>query len=110
MEKNLSNQMNVIESDPNNLPQPLLINTNSGVSPLTIGRANGIVNSSVTTACWSYDNYPSLYPSLYPTYYQPRPWVSVEQAENSFIVVKDSKTYVCQNAEEIVKIISEKVE
>lgn len=93
--------MNVITFEKGQEPQQL--NLNSSTTG-TIGIANGIVNSGMNTACWPYH----YYPNWYQTYYQPKPWVSVEQAENGFIVVKDGKTYVCQNAEEIIKIISKK--
>lgn len=101
-------ELNIVEGTEK--PQPLFTNNANNFSTVnqtattgTIGVANGLVNSGTL----------SLYPWWYQTYspqnyYKPAPWVSIEKAENGFIVVKGGLTFVCKNVKEVTDILSKK--
>lgn len=98
MENN--NVMNIIEGD--SKPEPINVNTFTigTASPLNSG---AIATSSTTTASWPY------YYQTYPYYnYVKTPWISIEKAENGFIVTKNGLTFVCKNVKEVTSILSKK--
>lgn len=102
MEKNnleLLNNINTVEADPV-IPSTTTSGTSFTIGHAgTIGAANGIVNNSSLNTFWPY---------YYPYYhYQTPAWVTINKAENGFILVKEGKTYICKKAEDIVKLLEE---
>lgn len=63
---------------------------------------NGQVNSSIGLLSTApYYTYP------YTTYTSPSPWVSIDKAENGFIIRKGYKTYIAKNPEDVIKYLTE---
>lgn len=72
------------------------INQNSTGGQFTIGQ-----NSIGVPFNWQWN-----YPYGYHSYYQYN-WVTINKAENGFVVIKDGKTFVASTPEEIVKLLIE---
>lgn len=77
--------------------------------PPVIGHSNS--STSGGNIIWPYnDHYPYTYPGITTGTSFTLPatsWVSVDKAENGFIVKKDGKTFVCKTAEEIVEFLKD---
>jgi hypothetical protein len=70
----------------------------TGGTITTISNNAGALNSGLL-----YNPYYYSYPYYYGT--APTPLLTVDKAENGFIIKKDSKTFICKTAEEIVKYL-----
>ena len=70
------------------------------------GQMNSGQNTSMSISNGYLYGYP-YYQTYYPQYYYTTPWVSINKAENGFIVVKDGKTFICKKLEDLVKLLEE---
>lgn len=68
------------------------------------------INTIPVTNHYPY-NYPNIQNSWWPNTivhnYTVTPWISIDKAENSFILKKEGKTYVCKTEQDIVELLKE---
>lgn len=65
--------------------------------PLVLGHTTNTAQLVSAAACWPYYQYPYQYVKT--------SWVSIDRAENGFVVIKDGKTYVCKTVSEVSKLL-----
>lgn len=78
--------------------------TGSFTTDGTTGTITTISNNAINNSSGLlYNPYYYSYPYYYGTV--PTPLLTVDKAENGFIIKKDGKTFICKTAEEIVKYL-----
>jgi len=103
-DSNVVKEMNKLETG----TSAVINGTNDLFATTATNSASGTATFSTTTGgYWNGYNWVYLYPSYYSYTYPVYGYVTVDKAENGFIITKNGKKYVAKKAEEIVKYLKD---